>query len=124
MFFPRIVKESNHMTAKNSRRSRFLGFGLMMFIVVLLIAEGARARGFATERRLRVQEIEASHAELYRQLANQAGVLESQRQIYMQRFRGFEALVRQKDGDIFVLRARLAALPRPGDVVTLPDGGK
>lgn len=111
------------MTAKTSRRLRLLGSGLMIFILVLLLAEGVRARGFATERHRRVQEIEAREADLYRQLTNQAGVLESQRQIYMQRFRGFEALVRQKDGDIVVLRARLAALPRPGDVV-MPDGEK
>ena len=112
------------MTARTSRRSRVLGAGFVIFIVALLLVEGVRARGSATERHRRVQEIEGRQADLYRQLTNQAGVLESQRQIYMERFRGFEALVRQKDGDIFLLRARLAALPRPGDVGTLPDGEK
>ncbi len=43
-----------------------------------------------------------------RRLADQAGVLESQRQIYIERFRRLEAQVRLQVEEIAELRARLS----------------
>jgi hypothetical protein len=108
--------------AVRSRGPWVFRLGLTILVGALLLAESARAREFAHEGHRRAQESEAREAALTRQLTNQAGVLESQRQIYMRRFRGFEALVRQKDRDILRLRARLATIPHSVEAMPpIPD---
>jgi hypothetical protein len=91
-----------------------LGFGLMMVCLLVLFFEGMRARGSASDRHRRAQEIEAREVDLYRQLTDKAAVLESQRQIYIARFRRLEAQIREKEQDIFILRARLMITSSPG----------
>lgn len=85
-----------------------LGLALMVASLLGLFIEGARARSFAADRHRRAQEIEARELlDLYRQLTNSDAVLESQRWIYIERFRKLEAQIQQKDQQIFALRARL-----------------
>ncbi len=79
-----------------------------MASLLVLFVENARARSADAERHRRAQEIEAREPELHRQLADQAGVLESQRQIYIERFRRLEAQVRLQVQEIVELRARLS----------------
>jgi hypothetical protein len=86
----------------------------MMICLLVLFLEGVRARGFASDRHRRAQEIEAREVDLYRQLTAKAAVLESQRQIYMERFRRLEAQIREKEQDIVILRARLMITSSPG----------
>jgi hypothetical protein len=74
--------------------------------VGVLFAQGARA----ADRHRRAQEIVARESSLYRQLANQNAVLESQRRIYVERFRRLESLLRQREDDVAVLRERLSTM--------------
>lgn len=83
---------------------------LMVATIGVLFVQGARAWGFTADRHRRAQEIVARESYLYRQLANQHAVLESQRRIYMERFRRLESLLRQREDDAAVLRERLGAL--------------
>ncbi len=85
-----------------------LGIALVMAILLFLFVESARARSADAERHRRAQEIEAREPELYRQLADQAGVRESERQIHIERFRRLETQVRQQGQDIAELGARLS----------------
>lgn len=92
------------------RRRRVLVVGVFALLTVsllLLFVEVVRARSFAAERQRRALEIVSREPELYRQLAERDGVFESQRQIYMERFRRLEAKIRQNDQEINALRARL-----------------
>ena len=73
--------------------------------LLIFLAWGAVGRGFAADR-VRRAEIEVREVRLYQRLANGEAVLESQRQIYMERFRRLEARLRQKDEEINVLRIR------------------
>ena len=52
----------------------------------------------------------ARESSLYRQLANQDGVIEAQRRIYIERFRRLEAQLQQRDEHVAVLRERLATM--------------
>jgi hypothetical protein len=90
-----------------------LGFGFMMVCLLVLFLEGMRARGSASDGHRRAQEIEVREVDLYRQLRDKAAVLESQRKIYMERFRRLEAQIREKEQDIFILRARLMMTSSP-----------
>jgi hypothetical protein len=90
-----------------------LGFGFMMVCLLVLFLEGMRARGSASDGHRRAQEIEVREVDLYRQLRDTAAVLESQRKIYMERFRRLEAQIREKEQDIFILRARLMITSSP-----------
>ena len=60
-----------------------------------------------TTDRWRTQATAARESSLYAQLANRDGVLESQRRIYMERFRRLEEQLRERDQDVAVLRSRL-----------------
>lgn len=82
----------------------------MVASLLILFVSGAGGRGFAADRLRRAQEIETQVAHLYRQLAAKDAVLESQRRIYMERFRRLEAHIRQKEQEIATLRARLATI--------------
>jgi hypothetical protein len=75
--------------------------------VCILLIQGARAWGSANDRNRRAHEIAAREPDLYRQLAARDAILESQRRVYMERFRKLEALVRDREQDVAVLRARL-----------------
>jgi len=87
-----------------------LAVGFMVASLLILFVSGAGGRGFAADRLSRAQEIETREAHLYRQLADRDAVLESQRRIYMERFRRLEAHIGQKEQEIATLRARLAAI--------------
>ena len=81
---------------------------VMVASVGVLLVESAR--GFTTDRHRRAQEMVARESYLYGQLANQDAVLESQRRIYMERFRRLEAQLQQRDDDVAVLRERLGTM--------------
>jgi hypothetical protein len=79
----------------------------LALVATLTLAGGARAWSVATDGHRRAHQSEARQAYLHRQLANKDAVLESQRRIYMERFRRLEAQIRERERDIAVLRARL-----------------
>jgi hypothetical protein len=87
-----------------------LALVVMVASVALLFVQGARAWGFTADRLRRAEEIMARESSLYRQLANQDGVLESQRRIYIERFRRLEAQLQQRDEHVAVLRERLVTM--------------
>jgi flagellar motility protein MotE (MotC chaperone) len=87
-----------------------LALVLMMAIVGVLVVQSARAWGFTTDRHRLAQEMVARETYFSRQLANQKAVLESQRRIYMERFRRLEAQLQQRDDDVAVLRERLSTM--------------
>jgi biopolymer transport protein ExbB/TolQ len=89
-----------------------LALVVMVASVALLFVQGARAWGFTADRLRRAEEIMARESSLYRQLANQDEILESQRRIYMERFRRLEAQLQQRDEDVAVLRERLVTMQR------------
>jgi hypothetical protein len=76
--------------------------------VGVLFVQGTRAWAFTADRHRRAQEIVARESYLYRQLANQDAVLESQRRVYMERFRRLESLLRQREDDVALLRTMIA----------------
>lgn len=80
--------------------------GLAVMVTLTLLG-GARAWSVAADGYRRVQESEARQSHLYRQLADKDAVLESQRRIYMERFRRLEAQVRDREQVLAVLRVRL-----------------
>jgi hypothetical protein len=82
---------------------------ILLATLGVLFVQGAWAWTFATDRR-RAQETAARESYLYVQLSNRDAVLESQRRIYMERFRKLEEQLRDRDQDVAVLRERL----RPG----------
>jgi hypothetical protein len=84
-----------------------VGRVVVVATVCMLLIQGARAWGSAADRNRRAHEIAAREPDLYRQLADRDAILESQRRIYMERFRRLEALVRDREQDIAALRARL-----------------
>lgn len=63
--------------------------------------------GRVVDRNRRAHEIAAREPGLYRQLADRDALLESQRRIYMERFRRLEAQIRDREHDVAALRARL-----------------
>lgn len=77
-------------------------------MVTLTLVGGVRAWSAAAEGRRLFQESEVRQSHLYRQLAQRDAVFESQRRIYIERFRSLEAQVRAREQDVAVLRARLA----------------
>ena len=81
---------------------------VVVVTVFMLLIQGARAWGSAADRNRRAHEIAAREPSLYRQLADRDAILESQRRIYMERFRKLEALVREREQDVAALRARLS----------------
>jgi hypothetical protein len=93
-------------TASLTAIGRRLVVASALVTVALTLLGGARAWSVAANSR-RAQESEARQSHLYRQLADKDAVLESQRRIYMERFRRLEALVREREQDLTVLRARL-----------------
>ena len=74
-----------------------VGRVLAVTIVCIVLIQGARAWGSAADRNRRAHEIAAREPDLYRQLADRDAILESQRRIYMERFRKLEAQVRDRD---------------------------
>ncbi len=92
-----------------------LALALMVASLPVLFIGGAGRPGFAADRLGRAQEIETRQAHLYRQLVESDAVLESQRQIYVERFRRLEAQIRRSDQEIAALRARLTT------ITTSPD---
>jgi len=80
----------------------------LALVVALTLAGGARAWSVAADGHRRAHESEARQAHLHRQLANKDAILESQRRMYMARFRRLEVQVREREQDIAVLWARLA----------------
>ncbi len=101
---------------------------VVLATVGVLFVQGARAWGFAADRQRRAQEIVARESYLYRELANRDAVLESQRRIYMERFRRLEAQLRQREQDVAVLRERLVTIPirspRSNEIAAPDEAGK
>ena len=91
-----------------TRASVIVGRVVVVATVCLLLLQGARAWGSAADRNRRAHEIAAREPDLYRQLADREAILESQRRIYMERFRKLEAQVRDREQDVAALRARLS----------------
>lgn len=87
-----------------------VGLAIMVASPLILFVGGAGGRGVAVDHLRRTQEIEAREEHLYQQLAERDAVLETQRRIYMERFRSLEAQIQQKDQEIAALRARLATI--------------
>lgn len=83
---------------------------VMVASVALVFVQGVRAWGFTADRLRRAEEIMARESSLYRQLANQDGVIEAQRRTYIERFRKLEAQLQQRDEHVAVLRERLATM--------------
>ena len=79
---------------------------VMVATVGVLLVQGARA----ADGQRRAQESVARESYLYQQLANRDAVLESQRRIYMERFRGLEAQLRGREQDVAVLSERLVTM--------------
>jgi uncharacterized protein YceH (UPF0502 family) len=96
-----------------TRANMTVGRALIVAIICVLLIQGARAWGSAADRNRRAHEIAAREPDLYRQLADKDGVLESQRRMYMERVRKLEAQVRDREQDLLALRARLAAPKDP-----------
>jgi uncharacterized protein (UPF0335 family) len=82
-------------------------------MATLALVSGARALSVSADGHRRAQEDAAHQSYLYRQLTDRDAVLESQRRIYVERFRRLEAQVRERDQDIVVLRARLGGYDSP-----------
>jgi uncharacterized protein YceH (UPF0502 family) len=91
-----------------TRASVIVGRVVVVATVCLLLLQGARAWGSAADRNRRAHEIAAREPDLYRQLADREAILESQRRIYMERFRKLEAQVRDREQAVAALRARLS----------------
>jgi len=87
----------------------------MVASVALVFVQGVRAWGFTADRLRRAEEIMARESSLYRQLANQDGVIEAQRRTYIERFRRLEAQLQQRDEHVAVLRERLATMQGQGN---------
>ena len=65
----------------------------------------------------RVQELQATQARLYDMVAASEGRLESQRQIYLARIRKAEALLRERERELLILRAQSLNTPEnPAEV--------
>jgi uncharacterized protein HemX len=103
-----------------------LALVVVLATVGVLFVQGARAWGFAADRQRRAQEIVARESYLYQELANRDAVLESQRRIYMERFRGLEAQLRQREQDVAALRERLVTMrsPRSNEIAAPDKAGK
>jgi hypothetical protein len=86
------------------RRGAAVALALM---ATLTLVSGARAWSVAADGHRRSQERDAYHVYLHRQLADRDAVLESQRRIYVERFRRLEAQIREREQDVAALRARL-----------------
>jgi hypothetical protein len=86
--------------------SRGAVVGLVCMATLTLVG-GARALSVAADGHRRAQENAVHQSYLYRQLADRDAVLESQRRIYIDRFRRLEARIRDREQDIAALRARL-----------------
>jgi hypothetical protein len=85
----------------------------VVFIVAtvgVLFVQGAWAWGLAADRHRRARESVARESYLYQQLANRDAVLESQRRIYMERFRRLEAQLWERDQDVAGLRGKLVTI--------------
>lgn len=80
---------------------------VVLATVCLLLIQGARAWGSAADRDRRAHEIAAREIDLYRQIAERDAILDSQRRLYMERIRGLEAQLRDREQDVADLRARL-----------------
>jgi hypothetical protein len=75
--------------------------------VGVLFTQAAWAWGLAADRHRRAQESVARESYLYQQLSSRDAVLESQRRIYMERFRRLEAQLRERERDLAALRGKL-----------------
>jgi uncharacterized protein HemX len=78
--------------------------------VLVFFVWGVGGLGFAGDRVRRAEETETREGHLYRQIADRDAVLESQRRIYMERFRKLETELRQKEQEITAMRARLSTV--------------
>jgi uncharacterized protein HemX len=78
--------------------------------VLVFVVWGVGGLGFAGDRVRRAEETETREGHLYRQIADRDSVLESQRRIYVERFRKLETELRQKEQEIIAMRARLSTV--------------
>jgi uncharacterized protein YlxW (UPF0749 family) len=79
--------------------------GASLLVLLAWAAVGRSSAGDSVRR----AEIEAREVHLYQRLANGEAILESQRQIYIERLRRLEALIFQKDEEINSLRSGAGA---------------
>jgi hypothetical protein len=91
--------------------------GLTIMLVTLMLIGGGHAWSAWAQDQRRLQESEVRQSHLHRQIIDRDAVFESQRRIYMERFRRLEGQVRDREQDVVVLRARLAThgMIRPTD---------
>jgi hypothetical protein len=82
----------------------------MVASVGVVFVQGAWAWGLAADRHRWARASVARESHLHQQLANRDAVLESQRRIYMERFRRLEAQLWERDRDVAVLRGRLVTI--------------
>jgi hypothetical protein len=78
--------------------------------VLVFVVWGVGGLGFAGDRVRRAEETETREGHLYLRIAEMDAVLESQRRIYMERFRKLETELRQKEQEIIAMRARLSTV--------------
>lgn len=98
------------------RRRTIVTLAVVVIVATIgvLFVQGARA----AELQRRAQESAARESYLYREIANRDAVLESQRRIYMERFRGLEAQLRQREQDVVVLRERVVTMQSERPIAT------
>jgi hypothetical protein len=92
-------------------RRRALVTLAVVFILASVFAQAAWAWGLAADRHRRAQERVARESYLYQQLSNRDAILESQRRVYMERFRRLEARLWERERDLAALRERLVTGP-------------
>ena len=80
---------------------------LILASIGVLFARAAWAGRLAADRHRRAQESVARESYLYQQLSNRDAIVESQRRMYMERFRRLEAQLRERERDLAALRERL-----------------
>jgi hypothetical protein len=83
---------------------------LGLVTVLVFFVWGVGGLGFAGDRLRRAEETESREGHLYRRIAERDAVLETQRRIYMERFRKLETELRQREQEIIAMRARLSTV--------------
>jgi hypothetical protein len=91
-----------------------LGRLVIVATACIVLIHGARAWGSAADRNRRAHEVAPREPYVYRLLADRDAAFESQRRIYMERFRKLEGQVRDREQDVALLRERLKVSTRVG----------
>ena len=103
-------KDSGEVEAKARPWPHRILAALGLASVLVFFVWGVGGLGFASDRVRRAGETDTREGHLYRRIAERDAVLESQRRIYMERFRKLETELRQKEQELITMRARLSTL--------------